>query len=460
MRLYDLAPDVLVLAAAVGLFLSLRVAGEASISWRRWAALAAAMLALGLELWLGATIGSFGGAWQQDRFSLFAKGALLLGLVALVAVADWEDERTWAAAPFAFLAVFAGMVAASATSLISLWVGLELAALAGVAAAGSASSTLRRRLLMVLGAAAVLVTVGFATVWAVAGSSTLSAVQRALISHHPGVPLALAVLVLLAGLAVWVGLAPFHSAVVEGGAAAPAAAASVLGGLVAGAALVVAAKLLAALVGANPAWAPWLSWVAAFTILVSGLRALAGVPLRSLSAWLLLGQAGWIAAALAAHDRRSVAAALFLTGAMLVAGTAAPILAQEVDAGTGPQGLARRDPLRAAGLTVALLSLAGAPPLAGFFGEFAVAGELVRSGLGWVLGVGLLGWVAAVAGLARPIHAFFLETGALETRRGARVPVVWTVAALVPAVLVLAYVVFAYPVSDLAAQGAVALGLR
>ncbi|MBO0684835.1 MAG: hypothetical protein J2P45_16910, partial [Candidatus Dormibacteraeota bacterium] len=347
MNIYDLVPDVIVLAAAVGLFLSVRVESEAWMLWRRWAALGAALVALGTELWLGATIGTlFGGAWQQDRFSLFAKGALLLGLVALVAVADWDDEGTWQAAPFAFLAVFGGMVAASGTSLISLWVGLVLAALAGVAAAGAASPTLRRRLLLVSGVAAGLVIVGFVYVWVAAGSSMLSAVQHALITHHPGVPLALAVLVLLAGLAVSIGLAPFHSAVIEGGAAAPAASASVLGGLVVGAAVVVAAKLLAALVGANPAWASWLAWVAAFTILVAGLRALAGLPLRSLSAWLLLGQAGWIAAALAAHDRRSAAAALFLTGALLVAGTAAPILAQEVDAGAGPQGLARRDPLR------------------------------------------------------------------------------------------------------------------
>ena len=232
-----------------------------------------------------------------------------------------------------------------------------------------------------------------------------------------------------------------------------------LSAIVVGVAAVVALKLLAVLAGVNPAWATWLAWVAAFTMLVSGLRALAVRSVRGLAAWLVVGQAGWVAAALAVHDQRGGAAALFLLGALLVSATGAPALAQGMQAGGGPQGLGRRDPLRAAGLALALLSLAGAPPLAGFFGEFAVAAELVRSGLGWLLGAGLLGWVMAIAGVVRPLRAFYLETGAMKTRRGPRVATAWAVGAAVPAVLAVAYGLFAYPIHDLAVQGATALGL-
>jgi NADH:ubiquinone oxidoreductase subunit 2 (subunit N) len=195
-------------------------------------------------------------------------------------------------------------------------------------------------------------------------------------------------------------------------------------------------------------------------MLVSGLRALAVRSVRDLAAWLVVGQVGWVAAALAVHDQRAGAAALFLVGALLVSATAAPALAQRIQASGGPAGLGRRDPLRAAGLALALLSLAGVPPLAGFFGEFAVAAELVRSGLGWLLGAGLLAWVMAIASVVRPLRAFYLESGPMETRRGPRVAATWAIGALVPALLAIAYGLFAYPIHDLAIQGATALGLR
>jgi NADH-quinone oxidoreductase subunit N len=459
-RTYDLLPEAIVVAAAVALVLVGRLPGLGDLRWRPWAALVAAVGALAAELWLGATIGTlFGGGWEQDRFSLFAKAALLLGLVTLIASADWQDELTWEAAPLAFLAVFGGMVAASASSLVGLWAGLELAALTGVAAVGLASRTTGIRLLVVSSVAAALMAFGFAYLYAVGGRASLSGLSQAFLATPTTLPLALAVLVLLSGLAVRLGLAPFQAAMAEATAGGRSAAAAVTGGLVVGAAAVVAAKLLAVLTGVNPAWATWLAWVAAFTMLVAGLRALAAPSIQSLSAWLIVGQVGWVAAALAIHDRRAGAAALFLIGALLVAAAAAPALAHAVQASGGPAGLGRRDPLRAAGLALALLSLAGAPLLAGSFGEFTVAAELVRSGLGWLLGAGLLGGIMAVAGVVRPLRAFYLESGPMETRRGPRVATTWAVGALVPALLAVAYGLFAYPIHDLAVQGATALGL-
>ena len=65
----------------------------------------------------------------------------------------------------------------------------------------------------------------------------------------------------------------------------------------------------------------------------------------------------------------------------------------------------------------------------------------------------------ALAGVVRPLRAFYLEAGAMETRRGPRVATAWAVGAVVPALLAVAYGLFAYPIHDLAVQGATALGL-
>ena len=51
------------------------------------------------------------------------------------------------------------------------------------------------------------------------------------------------------------------------------------------------------------------AWLAGFTMVVSGVRALAVGSVRGLATWLMVGQVGWVAAALAVHDQRAVAAA-------------------------------------------------------------------------------------------------------------------------------------------------------
>src|SRR5205814_8361915 len=121
-----------------------RVVPSRHWTWLQLGALVAAVAALALELWLGAAVGTlFAGGWQQDRFALFVKAALLLGLVVLIAggleagvqrAAAASEARPLDALPLAFAVAFGGMVAASATSLVALWAGLELAALAAVAA--------------------------------------------------------------------------------------------------------------------------------------------------------------------------------------------------------------------------------------------------------------------------------------------------------------------------------------
>lgn len=458
-----LLPEAVVVAAALGLLLAPWLLEPRVQPWLPKAAALAALTALGLELWLGGSTATlFGGGWVQDRFSLFAKAALLLGLLALVAAGDWEDTQARQALVPAYLAVFGGMVAASATGLVGLWAGLELAALGAVAAVGAASRIWGRRLLVVSALAAGLVAFGLALLYSAVGASSLSGLRNTFTHEVVTMPLALAMLVLLAGLATRLGLAPFQAASVEAALVAPATAAAVLGSLLVGVTVVVSARLLAGLVGAGPAWTLWLASLSALSMLLGGLRAASAASPRLTLSWLAVGQLGWVTAGLAMDDRRAFAASLFLLGALLLGSAAAPAVAQAAELAGGAAGLGRQDPARAAALALILLSLAGAPPLAGFFGEFTVAVELVRADRGWVLAVGLLGWVLALWAAARDLRTLYLlPPGPEGTRRPAQPQWSWgAVVSLVPGVLTLAYGVFAYPVHSLALQGAAALGLR
>jgi NADH-quinone oxidoreductase subunit N len=463
MRTTALVPEAVVVAAALALLLGTRLLPRRRWIWLRLGAVVAAVAALGLELWLGATVGTlFAGGWQQDRFALFAKAALLLALIVLVAgdLEAGDRESGWSALPLAFLVAFGGMVAASATSLVGLWAGLELAALAAVATAGVVARDVGSRLLVVSAVAGGLVAIGFAVLYAMAGSSSLPALSTALRPAALSVPLAIVVLLTLTGVVVRLALAPVQLAMLDGGPAVGPLAAGALGGLLTGVAAVVAARLLGGLGGVNVAWAPWLSVVAAFAMVFGGLRAAVSSSARALVAWLAVTQVGWLVAGLAVHDRRGAAGALLVLGALLLAAAAAPALAMDADGDVLLTGLRRSQPARAAGLTILLLSLAGVPPLAGFLGQFAVAAELIRSDQAWILAAGLLGSLLALFGVVRAIRQIYLEPGP-EPARGGRVRArqSWSPVALAPAVLVLLYSIFANPISGLALQGAAALKL-
>ena len=112
----------------------------------------------------------------------------------------------------------------------------------------------------------------------------------------------------------------------------------------------------------------------------------------------------------------------------------------------------------------AMLSLAGAPPLAGFFGEFAVAAAIAQSGHFELLAVGLVGWVLGLVATVSTLRVLYIQSPLEDSRRGSMVLPVLTALSTAGAValcgVIVAYGVFAYPIMSLADQGAEALGLR
>src|SRR5499427_3053750 len=464
MRATALVPEVVVLGAAVALLLAGRMLPARDRNWLAGAALVAAVVALVLELWLGAAVGTlFDGGWQQDRFALFAKAALLLALIVLIATTlpSTTEPEAGDALPAVFVVVFGGMVAASATSLVGLWAGLEVAALAAIATTGLSFREAGTRLLVISAVGAALLAVGFAVLIATTGGASLAGLRPTLRPGSVNLALALAVLLALTGIAIRLGLAPFQWLAVEGGLSVTPLAAGALGGLLVGVAAIVAARLLGGLESVNIAWWPWLAVLSATAMLLGGLRAATAGSPRAVAAWLVVAQVGWVAAGLAAHDRRGSAAALLVLGALLLAASPAPALAR-VDEGLQLAALRRNQPLRALGLVLLLLSLAGAPPLAGFVGQFAVAAELVRSNLAWLLAVGLLGSLLSAVAAVRVIRLLYLETSPDQPRTGRSLRTTertWSPAALAPALMVLLYSLLANPISGLALQGAAALKL-
>jgi NADH-quinone oxidoreductase subunit N len=464
-----LVPDVLVVAAALGLLLGGRLGwlrGRAR-SYLPAAAAGVALVAFLFELWVGSTVSTyFGGALVQDRFALFAKAAVLLTATLALAAADWPAEDSLSISlAMPLLAAFGVMVAASAADIVGLWAGLELAAASAIVLVALRRPDLGLRLLVAGGVATGLVLVGLAFVYGTTGRGDLTAIHSVLTGVLPTLPLAIPVLLLLAGLAMRANLAPFHVAGLSAELGASPLGAGLLLGVVAVAAATVAIKLAASLVAVSAVYVPFLEVVAAVAMVGGGAAALAAHAPRARLAYLAAGQVGWIAAGLATHYRAGIGASLFLLGAFAVAATCGPAVLGRAEGGEmAIHGLGVLRPARAAGLALAMLSLAGAPPLAGFFGEFAVAAALAQSGHFGLLTLGLLGWVLGLVAAVSTLRVLYIQSPLEEARRGSMVlPVLTTLStagAMTLCAVIVAYGVFANPIMGLADQGAEALGLR
>jgi NADH-quinone oxidoreductase subunit N len=469
-RNFVLVPDALVVVAAILLLLTSRLGWlpRGSRKYLPVVAAAVALVALAVELWVGATLSTyFGGAMVQDRFALFAKAAALLSATIALASTDWSAEDSLSIGlAMPLVAAFGVMVAASAGDVIGLWAGLELAAASAIVLVSLRRPDLALRLLVAGGVASGLVLIGLAFVYATTGNGDLTAIRSVLVGQVPTLPLAIPVLLLLSGLAVRTTLAPFHIANVSVGLGASPLGAGLLLGLVALAAATVAIKLSTALIAVPNVYAPFLEVLSAIAMVGGGAAALAVRAPRTRLAYLAASQIGWVAAGLVTHYRTGIAGSLFLVGAFAVAATCGPAVLGRSEGGeVAIHGFGAVRPARAAGLAVALLSLAGAPPLAGFFGEFAVAAGLAQSGHFGLLALGSLGWLLGVAAAVGTLRVLYIQSPVEESRRGqaAALPVLTrlsTVGAVAFCLVLAAYGIFANPIMGLADQGVEALGLR
>ena len=216
---------------------------------------------------------------------------------------------------------------------------------------------------------------------------------------------------------------------------------------------------VATVIGSAAGWAPFLAAVAALLLVSGAAGALGARSIRGLVGWLAVAQTGWILAGIAAHGRFAAAGALFLLGIFLVAlcGVSALLGEDLLDRLPALAGHSRRAPAAALAIAFALLSLAGAPPLGGWFGEFAVAAALAQAGYYWLLLVAIAAGVLALAAVGRVLLLMFLGEPAegtvtmLNSLRAA--------ASVVLVVVIVGFAFFANPLHTLAVQGAEGLRL-
>ena len=247
---------------------------------------------------------------------------------------------------------------------------------------------------------------GISLVYGMTGTTSLAAIAPKL---EPMTPLlAAGVVMTLIGFAFKIAAAPFHLWAPDTYQGAPAASAAFIASGSKVASFVVLGKIL--LIGFGPihgaadwrgliaGWAPLLAVLAALSILLGNLVALAQTNVRRLLAYSAVAHAGYTLLGLIAGGREGFSATLFYTTiyAFTLVGAFGVVALVRRETGGDDfihfAGLRRRSPWLAGCMLIFMLSLAGIPPLAGFFGKFYLFSAALHAGANY----GLL-WLVALA---------------------------------------------------------------
>ena len=228
---------------------------------------------------------------------------------------------------------------------------------------------------------------GFSLLYGLSGSLALEGVAAA-VNASPGDPLlTIAIVMVVAGLGFKIAAAPFHMWAPEVYQGAPTWSAALIASsskVASFFALFVLFSLglmgaagSAAWGGYTAGWAPLIAILAVVSMLWGNLAAIAQTSVRRILAYSAIGHAGYMLIALVVHSRQSLVALVYyvITYALATVGAFGVLTAldsEKVDSIADFAGLGKRAPDVAFCLLIFLLSLAGIPPLAGFFGKFYV----------------------------------------------------------------------------------------
>jgi NADH-quinone oxidoreductase subunit N len=339
---------------------------------------------------------TFSGTWVHDGLTSAGTAAILVTTGAVCALSPgWmgTDPRHGEWYGVLLLGAAGATVLVGAADLSLLVVGTLLASVTGYTLASwhradPAGAEAGIKYFFIGALANPLLFLGAVFLYGLAGSTGYAALAAELAAASPPALFVGAALVFV-GVAFELGAVPAHPWVPDVAEASPAPAAAFLTVAPKLGALVALARVLSVLPEAAAPWPLLVAAMAAATMTLGNLAALAQRDLRRLLGWASVAQAGYGLLAIAALGRSSVATPalllfLFAYAAGNLAGFGVVVALRGRSREADYEGLARRRPVLAAALAVALLSGFGLPPLAGFAMKVALFGAAVDAGLGWL----------------------------------------------------------------------------
>jgi NADH-quinone oxidoreductase subunit N len=428
-------PELLLALFALGALMAGAFGGQDRLARPiLWATVAAFLL---LAVMIGTLGGSartaFFGSFIDDGFARFAKVAILLaGAAVLVMGEDWLGRAGLMKFEYPILVALATvgmMMMVSAGDLITLYMGLELQSLALYVLAAFRRDSLKAteaglKYFMLGALASGLLLYGASLVYGYAGTTELAGIATTVAEGQMSLGLLMGLAFMLAGLAFKVSAVPFHmwTPDVYEGAPTPVTA------FFATAPKVAAMALLARLVhdgfGAAPGdWGQILAFLAIASMFVGAIGAIGQRDLKRLMAYSSISHMGFALVGLASGTEKGVQATLIYMAIYLTmsVGVFAFILSMRREGRAVTRiddlnMLSAHQPTAALALLLLMFSLAGVPPLVGFWAKFAVLTAAVDAGLVWLAVGGVLASVIGAFYYLRLVYFMYFgaETDPLD----------------------------------------------
>jgi NADH-quinone oxidoreductase subunit N len=411
----DTLPELILSIGAMLLLLVAAWRGDGATRGIGWASVVL-LLAAGLSLLgpAGHAGNAFGGLYHADAFAAYAKVLIYIGAaVSIVIAPDWfaRGGAVRAEYPILILLSAAGMgMMVSAADLLTLYVGLELQSLAAYVLASfmrrdtrSAEAGLKYFILGALASGILLY--GIALLYGFSGTTGFDGIAAAFrlpTPHDVQVGRLMGLIFVLSGLFFKASIVPFHMWTPDVYEGAPTPVTAFFGSAPKVAAVALLVRVAVEALGpATHAWQQIVSVAGIASILWGAFGAIGQVNIKRLLAYSSINNVGFAVLGLVAGTDEGVAAVLFYMTVYIVMTLGAFLCVLQMrDADGDPveaiaslSGLSRTRPLLAAAMAIFMFSLAGIPPLLGFWSKWVVFNALVQ--IGW--------WPLAAFGIAASV---------------------------------------------------------
>jgi NADH-quinone oxidoreductase subunit N len=422
------APEIFLALAAMILLMLGVFRGNRSTRMLCWLAVASFAVALLLVLQAPAERSvSFAGMYVADSFTAFIKAMVLIASAAgmIMSMGYIRDEGM---ARFEYpvlfvLATLGMMMMVSANDLMALYMGIELQSLALYVIAAFQRDSLRSTeaglKYFVLGAlSSGMLLYGCSLIYGFTGSTSFDAIAAAMeTKEHAGIGLIVGIVFLCAGLAFKVSAVPFHmwTPDVYEGAPTPVTAFFAVAPKIAALALFMRA-LIVPFLAISADWQQIIIVISIASMLLGAFAAIWQDNIKRLMAYSSIGHVGFALIGLAAGSAEGVRGVLVYLAIYLAmnVGTFACILCMRRKTGmvegiSDLAGLSKSNPLMALALAIFMFSMAGIPPLGGFFGKFYVFIAAVNAELYTLAVIGVLASVVGAFYYLRIIKVMYFD---------------------------------------------------
>ncbi|WP_299625649.1 NADH-quinone oxidoreductase subunit NuoN [uncultured Tateyamaria sp.] len=469
-------PEILLaIFAMLGLLGAVYTAKDGLASALLWST---AAVFIALAAWIGLTGEgtniAFNGMFVDDGFSRFAKVVILLSAAAVLLMSEgYMQARGLLRFEYPMLVALSAvgmMMMVSAGDLMALYMGLELQSLALYVVASlrrdSVKSTEAGLKYFVLGAlSSGLLLYGASLVYGYAGTTLFSGIVQ-VAQDDMSLGLLFGLVFLMSGFAFKVSAVPFHMWTPDVYEGSPTPVTAFFATAPKVAAMALFARVMHDAFGdAVSNWQQVMALLSVLSMFLGAFAAIGQSNIKRLMAFSSIAHMGYALMGLAAGTVLGVQAMLVYMAIYVTmnVGTFAFILMMEKDGQpvveiSSLNMYAKREPGKALAMLVLLFSLAGVPPMLGFFGKFYVLRAAYEGGLAWLAVAGVIASVIGAYYYLRIVFFMYFGDAKEEGLNGGKSPVLWAFL-MGSAVIMVLGIVNMFGVEGAAAAAAAALVL-